>query len=595
MIFRWSLRGFDDLAACRELQHQCNTQLDSCRGNHSAALMGINPRKHPGKPFKGQLSSHSSCGALWARSGWARSIEVAPVHDTSHDLRVGTGIANGSLSHDDETQPQLRARTMPTRTLSIKQKIVMSCTVVSIVVAAMIGAAMYQLDFLESKISVLENATKLEAHVQELRRSEKNLFLYHDKSYGDKALFLVEGARRLLASNREELHQATSRRVVEDFKRHLVSYGENVSDYLGLSSDARNIGVEDQRKETEERIREVGSKLSDFADTMARNERSTIEKATVMVRNIQIAQVIVFILVVAGFWILAFRKIIHPLRVLEDHTERIAQGEFEQIRNPPEEREIRRIFDSFNRMTDELRSRQRQIVRARSFASLGTLVAGVAHEVNTPLSTTRLHGEILLEELEDLSDEQMPSKEFFRKKLSSCVREVDRALKIVHDLLHLSGTKDLALRPLKLRSPVEKAVELLGPQIFSEIELVVNIENHVEVHGDERRLTTVFMNLLANAAAAIEGKGVIAVEAAACKDGSVEVQIKDTGKGIPEEQLERIFDPFYTTHEGKKGRGLGLFVTHEIVTAHNGRIWVESVPGKGTVVELRLPVQGDSE
>jgi signal transduction histidine kinase len=459
----------------------------------------------------------------------------------------------------------------------------------------MIAATLYLLSFLDTKISVLENVTKLEDHVQELRRSEKNLFLYHDKSYGDRALLLVEGAQRLLASNQKESDDAASRSATEEFKGGLASYAENVSRYLALLSDDGRGEPENLRKETKDGIREFGSKLSTYADVMVRNERSSIKKTTVMARNIQIAQLILFLAVVAGIWVLAFRKIIHPLRVLEEHTSRIARGRFEQIQNPPEDREIRRIFDSFNRMTEELRSRQRQIVRAQSFASLGTLVAGVAHEVNTPLSTTRLHSEILLEELEELSEEQMPSKEFFRKKLMSCVREIDRALKIVHDLLHLSGTKDLALRPLKLTGPVKKAAELLGPQISSEIELVVDIGSDVKVHGDAHRLTTVFMNLLANAAAAIQGKGVITVDASACEDGSVEVRVKDTGKGIPEEQLERIFDPFFTTHEGKKVPGLGLFVTHEIVTAHNGRMWAESAPGRGTVVKLCLPVQGDSE
>ncbi|MDQ7784915.1 MAG: ATP-binding protein [Desulfomonilaceae bacterium] len=479
--------------------------------------------------------------------------------------------------------------------MSIKQKVIVSCAVVSIVVAAMIGAAMYLLGLLETQIGVLEDVTTLEDYVQELRRSEKNLFLYRDESYGDRALFLVEGVRRVLAAGKEEFAKATSDDATEAFNNRLTDYAKNVSDYLNLSSNNRRIESADRRKKTEAKIREIGSTLSTYADTMVWNERRSIEKTTEMVKTIQVAHVILLAVVVAGFWFLAFRKIIRPLRDLEVHTARIARGQWEQIQNPPEDREIRQIFDSFNRMTKELRSRQRQLVRAQSFASLGTLVAGVAHEVNTPLSTTRLHSEILLEELEELTEEQMPSKEFFRKKLKSSIREVDRALKIVHDLLHLSGTKDLALRPLKLTGPVKKATELLGPQMFAGIELVIDIGSDVEVHGDEHRLATVFMNLLANAAKAIDGKGVITVDAVVCEDDCVEVRVKDTGRGIPEEQLERIFDPFFTTHEGKKGRGLGLFVTHEIVAAHNGRIWVESVPGRGTEVKLCLPVRGDSE
>ena len=480
---------------------------------------------------------------------------------------------------------------MPLNTPTIKQKVILSCAAVSLIIAGMLAVIVYFMGFLETRIGVLEEVTKIEDHVQELRRCEKNLFLYSNVEFGHKAVFLVEGAQRLLKMNLKELELATSPSSTEKFGTDLSNYRQEVSRYLKLFEDKDNKAL----KPLENSIREIGSKLSDYVESMARHERTSIHTTMEVVRNIQIGQLVLFAVVMAGFWILVFKKIVTPLGVLEEHTAKIAQGSFEPIRNLPSDPEIRQILDSFNRMTEELRVRQGQLVRAQSFAALGTLVAGVAHEVNTPLSTTRLHGEVLLEELADLFPEDSTSKAFFHKKLSGIVREVDRALKIVHDLLAMSRHKGLQLRPLKLNVPVLKAAELLGTQIPSGVTLVVDIADDVKVYGDDQRLTTVFMNLISNAVTAIEGKGMVTVQSEPVDDDLVAVSVSDTGKGIGEEDLEKIFDPYFTTGERKKGKGLGLFVTHEIVAAHKGTISAESTVGKGTTFKLSLPARGDEE
>ena len=100
------------------------------------------------------------------------------------------------------------------------------------------------------------------------------------------------------------------------------------------------------------------------------------------------------------------------------------------------------------------------------------------------------------------------------------------------------------------------------------------------------------MNLISNAVQAIDGDGVVKIRALVVKDGMVSIRIKDTGRGIPEENLSRIFDPFFTTKDVGKGTGLGLFIAHDIIVRHKGTIRVESTPGKGTTFSVNIPTSG---
>lgn len=464
----------------------------------------------------------------------------------------------------------------------------------SVIIAAMVMSTIYLLGFLQTKMAVLEEATRLEDHVRELRRFEKNLFLYHDPSYGEKALFLLEGAGRIFGTNRKAFDKAARAKDSEEFSNNLPRYEDAVRRYLSIFSSVQKTGDHEWRTAAAETVRGIGRNLSAYAEMLSRNERTDIEETMSVVRNIQFGQLFLFAAIMIGFWIFIFRQIVRPLRLLETHTTTSAAGTFEKIQPPSEKPETRQIFDSFNRMSEELPDRQRQLVWSESFAALGTLVAGVAHEVNTPLSTIRLHSEVLLEELEELTTREPPSKDFFIKKLTSIIREADRTLKVVHDLLELSPGKSLTLKSIRLSEPVRRAVDLLGSRIPGAVELTVDIGDDIEIRGDEQRITTVFMNLISNAVAAVGDKGSIALRART-DDGMVDVWVRDTGKGISQEEMDMIFQPFFTTKQGEKGKGLGLCITYEIVAAHKGRIWAESIAGGGTTMRLRLPAGGGSQ
>lgn len=479
--------------------------------------------------------------------------------------------------------------------LSIKQKIIWSCAIVSVIIAGMIVATFYLTGFLQTKIAILEEVTKLEEHVQELRRSEKNLFLYRDPSYGKKALFILEDVQRILNAKRKNFGAAASVKATDVFQDHLNDYVRYLSEYLDLFSAGREGEGREIGADLEEKIRNSGSHLSGYAETRSKRERSDIEQTMTGVRSIEFGQLVVFGAVMVGFWVLVIRKVILPLRALEEHTAEIAKGKFAVIDYPSNEPEIGKVFDSFNRMSEELRERQRQLVRSESFAALGTLVAGVAHDVTTPLSTIRLHSEVLLEELEGLTELADRDRAFFDKKLNGVIREADRTLKIVRDILQLAPGKSLTAQSIMLKEPIRRAIEFLGSQIPSTIDLTVDVADEIIVHGDEQRMTTVFINLISNAVAAIDREGSITFQARNEEDGMVDVSVRDTGHGISQENLPKIFDPFFSTKQGEKGKGIGLCITHEIISAHKGRIWAESAIGEGTTIRLKLPATGDSE
>jgi signal transduction histidine kinase len=456
---------------------------------------------------------------------------------------------------------------------------------VSLLVAAVILGTLYLMRYLHTEIAVLEEMTKLEEIVLEMRRAEKNLFLYADRASGQKAFFLTTDAERILLRNAASVDALSSPSRRKAFQGNLLKYRTLISSFLGIPSGNGVVNSEHSTGESQAGIRAAGSELAAFAQTIADRSRKDIEKTTGLVERIQFAQLLFLALMVAGFWTIISGKIIRPLRLLERQTEMISQGDYREMPSPPVEKEIRQVFESFNRMASELKRRQRQLVRAERLASLGTLTAGVAHEVSNPLSNIRSSCEILLEDMDELD------KEFLGQSLGNMITEVDRAQVIVKDLLVLSRDKRYVMETLNLRHLVSRSVDFLRYRIPLEVDVRTNIADDIVVRGDDARMLTVFMNLIANAVEAIEGYGTVLIEAGKAEDGMVNVAVTDNGKGISAADIERIFDPFFTTKDVGKGTGLGLFLAHEIVMAHGGEIWAESVAGEGTTIALRLPAQ----
>jgi PAS domain S-box-containing protein len=228
---------------------------------------------------------------------------------------------------------------------------------------------------------------------------------------------------------------------------------------------------------------------------------------------------------------------------------------------------------------------ERDARRAETLTSLGSAAAGIAHDLNNPLSVVLSRAELLLGTPEDALSPQM-----LREDLEVIHRQAERASRIVSEFLELSRHGPKATAPLQLSDLVDKALLLMGEQM-RKAGIAVNValqSGLPPVMGDAVSLERVLINLLSNACDAMPRGGEVRIASARdSRPGWLRLSVADNGPGIQPHALDRIFDLLYTTKAG--GSGLGLWLSRRIVQEHKGKIEVQSEPGKGAVFSLLLP------
>jgi two-component system NtrC family sensor kinase len=468
--------------------------------------------------------------------------------------------------------------------LSIKLKVILTFVFAFVVIVVLLATTGYLMQLLQTRVVILEEVSRLEEKIQDLRRYEKNLFLYHDMNSGQRTFSLIKDAQRILASNRAEFERIFSQDKIQTFAKHLQQYEQAMTDYLNVDSQ-RGSESNSKSKAEQTKIRETGSRLLMYAESIAKQKRRNIRKSIRDVNRLQLVEALFVAVGLLFFGGLVLGKVVHPLKSLQDHAYRIGKGDFREIESPSQEHEVGDVYKAFNRMTRDLKKRETDLVRSRHLASLGTLLAGVAHELNNPLSNIRSTCQILAEDKGDLDED------FRRKSELAIIEEVDKAGVIVRDLLELSRGKENVKELCNVKSLIKRTLSLLHSQIPSEVETVVTVSEDQSIFVDSQGILQVLMNVISNAVDAMEGEGRIVIEAQSVVDGHVDIVITDTGSGVEEDDLNRVFDPFFSTKDVGKGTGLGLFITHQIMERNNGRVMIKSVPGKGTTVVLRIPAE----
>jgi PAS domain S-box-containing protein len=234
---------------------------------------------------------------------------------------------------------------------------------------------------------------------------------------------------------------------------------------------------------------------------------------------------------------------------------------------------------------DDVTQRERmeeQMSQTEKLTSLGLLAAGVAHEVNTPLAVISNYIQMLAK--------QMPEGDPRQSIIEKIVKQTFRASEIVNNLLNFSRTGAAEAADVDVNRVVEETLSLVAhPLKTAQIQIVKELGAPLPaVRGSANKLQQVFLNLFLNARDAMPSGGMLEVRTAA-HNGSVEIEIADTGAGIPREHIHRIFDPFFTTKANGRGTGLGLSVSYGIIKEHAGKIDVRSTPGKGTSFHVEFP------
>ncbi len=314
------------------------------------------------------------------------------------------------------------------------------------------------------------------------------------------------------------------------------------------------------------------------------------KRAIALFLGITVAGMIIAI-IVSGF---LAKGILGPIKRLVFASHQWAKGDLEyRVKVTPKD-EVGELGETFNLMASSLKERdkklkeyaEQQIMKSERLATLGHLAAGVAHEINNPLGAVLMYIHLALEDME--------VKGLVRKNLKKAVSEASRCKDIVKGLLDFARQTEPRFEELNVNEVLERTLSLVENQaLFQNVKITKVISPSLsKVMMDASQIQQVFTNIIINAAEAMGGKGELSVVTRMKpEEESIEIEFTDTGCGIPRENLDRLFDPFYTTKEIGHGTGLGLSVSHGIITRHRGNIEVKSEVGKGTTFIIRLPIK----
>jgi signal transduction histidine kinase len=474
---------------------------------------------------------------------------------------------------------------LSTRDLSIRKKVILGFAL-SIIAFVGVGIIAYRnLLTVERKIGFVVRGHELHDTLLEARRYEKNFLLYGDRENVEEALAFLERGKKVYLRLHPDVEGLKGVSYLERLESEMEHYGQLLRELVAEKGE----GKPNQRSkdEIEADIRQVGKDLVDLSLRLSDFEHTRVQQ---IVKSLK-AKILVFasILLLLGLFliVLVSRKIVRPLTVIEKTTQRIAEGDFKPLPVVQTRDETQSVVEAFNKMISELEKRQDQLVQAQKLSSLGILTSGIAHQLNNPLNNISTSCQIVQEEISD------GNSEFIKKLLNNIDQEVDRARDIVKGLLEFSREQEFQQNLVNLENLVIRTTRLITSQLPAGVEIFTKIPEELDIYVDAQKLQEVLLNLLLNASQAMPNEvGRITVTAAEDKrTKEVEIMIKDSGCGIPDENLPHIFDPFFSTKEVGYGTGLGLSVAHGIIEQHNGTLSVESRVGEGTVFTIRLPLR----
>ncbi len=512
--------------------------------------------------------------------------------------------------------------------MSLKKKIILGFFISASIIAVLVTFEYINFIEIRKEIRYLEITDTLRSKSLQLRRHEKNFFLRGDIKEIESVYDYLRELKAILRENRhfddtgklvnfqDKIFEYEQRfnsieKIVWDFQKELVSlksrYPQHHIFYPVIEatflerplvnaelikqlfhvkeSDPAITNLLKLNEETLSLIKD-GEEILAFSKEIDKTARDNAE------RVISISQVAIliffplFVIVGVGIFFYVISSIVKRLELLMNVVEQTGEGHFVAMSVPLQKwassDEVGILIKKFNHMEEQLSQREKELIQSKKLAAIGTLASGVAHELNNPLNNIYTTAQRLLKK----TGEECPS--FIKKGLEDIFGQTARVKQIVSDLLGFARGREPQSRELELNNIITSAYQQLGNSVnISNIKFLLDSSPEgVLIFADPEQMEQVFINLFSNAIDAMSGNGELGVKIEP-EDDNVRITVSDTGKGMTGDNIEKIFEPFFSTKD--KGTGLGLAIVYNIITKHNGSIKVESEIDKGTSFTITLP------
>jgi two-component system NtrC family sensor kinase len=452
--------------------------------------------------------------------------------------------------------------------------------IISIILIA--SFSYHEFDLVLAKLRFVEIADSLNASFLRMRLSEKNYFLYKDPSELSSIKDELKESHLKVESLTPDILKAIGAQNWKKLKSYLDQYEKEVDELAAKHKAAPDIKVN---------VRESGRKLRLFSENMISLERKTINEILSASKKTLLAFFCFIILVAITSSYLFFSKMFKNLRRIEKTACAISEGNFMKMEGNIQDNELGSVMKAMDTMCEELETRHEQLIQSKKLESLGILTSGVAHELGNPLNNISMVAQTYLELYDRLR--KVDRIEYMKMVLE----ESERIKKIVQNLLDFARPKKADFKVADINSVVRNSLKLVQNTLdISRIKSQLDCtEGLPAVFIDEDRIREVLVNLLGNAVHAMPSGGTVFIRTKLAKNNdNIIIEVEDTGKGIPQEFISYIFDPFFST-KGAEGTGLGLSISYGIVKRHYGKMDVRSKMGVGTTFIIELPIYKGKE
>ncbi len=495
-----------------------------------------------------------------------------------------TAFQRGAHLNDEQIVDDFQPAADERPSFSIRTRLMVGFLLFFVLSAGQAAATWLILARVENKLEFLVAADRYTSEIQQARRFEKNFFLYRTNL--DDVEAHTHTAQEILARDEQELAAVVGQAKFNTMRQHTDDYLELIH-RLQTLDHGRGPDTQPAYREIEAQLRVYGARMVEFALNLSTQERKSMYATLGLINRVPFVFLAVLLLLAVYFAHFLARQMIGPLNRLMTTTQRIAMGDFTRLKPARRYRdEFSELVRAINRMLHELGHREEAMVQSHKLRAVGTLTAGVAHELNNPLNNITLTAGLLEEDYDSLSDPER------REMARDLVGQAERAQRIVRNLLDFAREGEKKTERLDIGKILDETIELAGNQVrIAGVKIAKDVpDNLPEIHCDRQKLSQVFLNLFLNAVDAMPDGGTITLSAErADVPGLLAVHVADTGKGIAEHVMPLIFDPFFTTKSTGKGTGLGLSVSLGLVRSYGGDIQVTSRVGTGTTFTVFLP------